>query len=42
MVKHVEAAELRIVAATEFAAAADEMLVAHHLTKLGAFEPLSL
>jgi hypothetical protein len=36
VVKHVDAAELRIVSAAVLAAAADAILVAHHLPKLGA------
>jgi hypothetical protein len=36
VVKHVDAAELRVVAATKLAAAADAVPVAHHLPKLGA------
>jgi hypothetical protein len=35
VVKHVDAAEIRIVVAVVLAAAADTVLVAHHLTKLG-------
>jgi hypothetical protein len=34
--KHVDAAELRVVAATAFAVAADAVLIAHHLLTLGA------
>jgi hypothetical protein len=36
MVKHVDAAELRVVVAAVLAAAADAVLVAHHLPKLSA------
>jgi hypothetical protein len=35
VVKHVDAAELRVVAAAVHAVAADAMLVAQHLLKLG-------
>jgi len=36
VVKHVDEVEVRIVAAAVLAAAADAVLVAHHLPKLGA------
>ena len=36
VVKHVDAAELRVVIAAVLAVAADAVLVAHHLSKLGA------
>jgi len=36
VVKHVDAAELRVVAATVLTVAADAVLVAQHLLKLGA------
>jgi hypothetical protein len=36
VVKHVNAAELRVVVAAVFAVAADAVLVAQHLLKLGA------
>jgi hypothetical protein len=39
VVKHVYAAELRIFFAAVPAAAADAVLVAHHLPKLGAYCP---
>jgi hypothetical protein len=37
MVKYVDAAEVRIVAAAVLAAAANAVLVAHYLPKLGAY-----
>jgi hypothetical protein len=37
VVKHVDTAEVRIVVAAVLAVAADAVLVAHHLPKLGAY-----
>ena len=42
VVKHVDAAELRVVAAAELAVVADAVLIAQHLLKLGAHRDTSM